>query len=309
MIPLSTWLLVCLGPVVNVQGDAVCPTAADVAARLGALLPARATDEPPDVARLDLRDGALLVTLTGADGTMIGERALDRGFACSDLASAAAVVIATWESDVHPEFRLAAAPAAPRPTVPAPRAAPPVLTALSSPPSRASTWDVGAGLSGSLAPGSGGVAPAIGALVVGSWTPGARRTGIRLALAGTMDRELPLGAGRVRWQRTDVALGPQLRLASAASPQAVDLHAEALAGWLVASGNGFTNDLREGSLDPGLGAGARLSLGRGAFVPWLEASLAGWLRRQTAYATPGTDVVTLPRFEASLALGVSYRGR
>src|SRR5882672_5449445 len=110
MIPLSTWLLVSLGPVVTVEGAAVCPTAADVAARLEALLPARATDELPDIARLDLREDALLVTLADPDGTTIGERALDRGFPCSDLASAAAVVIATWESDVHPEFRLAAPP-------------------------------------------------------------------------------------------------------------------------------------------------------------------------------------------------------
>src|SRR5262249_2606251 len=82
---------------------------------------------------------------------------------------------------------------------------------------------------------------------------------------------------------------------------------EALAGWLVAAGNGFTNDLRDGSFDPGLGAGARVVMGRGVFVSWVEASLAGWLRGQTAYATPGTASVALPRFEATLALGLSYR--
>jgi hypothetical protein len=304
MIPFSAWLLVSLGPVVTVEGDAVCPTAADVAARLATLLPARATDVAPDVARLELREGALLVTLTGADGTSIGERALDSGFPCGDLASAAAVVIATWESDVHPEFRLAAPPAVPPPPPPP---APPVVTAAPPPSPPASTLDVGAGLLGSLAPGAGGVAPAVGAIVAGSWTPGGRRLGVRLALAGTIDRELPLGTGHVRWQRTDVALGPQLRLASTGAPWAVDLHAEAMAGWLIASGNGFATDLQDGTLDPGLGAGARLNLGRGMFVPWLEASLAAWLRQQAAYA--GASVVGLPRFEATLALGLSYRAR
>jgi hypothetical protein len=110
----------------------------------------------------------------------------------------------------------------------------------------------------------------------------------------------------VRWQRVDAAVGAQLRLGARATAWSVDLFAEGLMGWLVAAGNGFTSDLRAGSLDPGLGAGARLRMGRGAFVPWLEASLAAWLRPQTAYAEPGEASVDLPRFEAALALGFSY---
>src|SRR5262249_18315952 len=154
----------------------------------------------------------LIVTLARPDGTTIGERALDRGYPCADLASAAAVVIATWESDVHPEFRLPPPLAPP----PAPRApsppAPPVVSASPAPAPAGARWDVGAGITGSLAPSSGGTAPALGALVVASWTPAAHRVGARLAVAGTMERELPLGSARVRWQRTNLALGPQLRL-------------------------------------------------------------------------------------------------
>ena len=45
---------------------------------------------------------------------------------------------------------------------------------------------------------------------------------------------------------------------------------------------------------------------RGA-APWLELDGAGWLRPQTAYATPGTASVALPRVELTLALGLSLR--
>jgi hypothetical protein len=304
---LSTWLLLALGPVVTVEGDAVCPTAADVATRLGALLPARETDEGPDVARVEFRGSALFVTLARPDGTLIGERALESGFPCADLAAAAAVVVATWESDVHPEFRLAAPPPpAPPPPVPPPPAAPPVVAVAPAPPPAAARWEIGAGVSGSVAPGSGGAAPAMGALVVGGWTPAAGRVGARLALGATTERELPLGSASVRWQRADAALGAQLRLAAPGSRWAVDLFGEALAGWLLATGNGFTNDLSSGSLDPGLGGGARLDLGDGPLVPWLEVSLTGRLRRQIAYAEPGAASVELPRFEAALAAGLSF---
>jgi hypothetical protein len=306
---ITTWLLLSLSPVVTVEGDAVCPTAADVATRLGALLPARATDEAPDVARLELRGGVLLVTLARPDGSPIGERAIDRSFACADLASAAAVVVATWESDVHPEFRLASPPPPP-PSATPPPVAPPVVTAVPASRRTAASWDLGAALSGSLAPGSGGTAPALGALVVGSWTPGGGRLGARLALSGVSERELPLGAEHVRWQHLAAALGPQIRLPLASAPWVVDLHAEAVAGWLVASGQGFDKDLHDGSLDPGLGAGLRMLVKTtGRVVPWLEVSTTGWLRRQTAYSTPAVASVALPRFEALVALGLSYASR
>jgi hypothetical protein len=321
---LSSWLWLSLGPVVNIASDAVCPTAAEVAGRVGALLPVRETSDPPDLARIVDRGDALVVTLARSDGTPIGERVLERGSPCGDLAAAAAVVIATWESDVHPEFRVEAPPAPNvAPAELAPSAAPaahtaPVertsapaasVTVAARPSSVRSTtrFDLGAALTGSLAPTASGAGPALGGLLAATWVPS--RVGARLAVAASQERDLPLGAGRVHWRRISSAFGPALRLASRTTPWAVDLHAEGLAAWATASGGGFTNDHAASAFDAGLGAGARLAWGGvRAVVPWVELAGAAWLRAPTAFANPGGAAVVLPRGELTFALGLSIRG-
>lgn len=297
---LSTLLWVSMGPVVAVEGDTVCPTADEVAARVATLLPARETGTAPDLARIEVASGWMSVTLARPDGSLLGQRAIDGRFPCADLAEAAAVMVATWESDVHPEFRPPPAPARP---------APPVVAAPAAAAPPRAAYDLGAAVVASLAPSGGDAGAAIGALFVASWAPAGRGLGVRLALTGTGDRTLTLGDGHVRWRRVAAALGPQFRVASATSRWALDLHAEAVAAWLTASGDGFATDRRDNAFDPGAGAGGRvLRFAKGPVVPWLELSAAGWPRRQTAYATPGATSVVLPRFEATLALGLSYRG-
>jgi hypothetical protein len=296
-------------PVVTVEGgETGCPTPAEVAARVAALLPAVERNEPADVAHIEIAGDRMHVTLAQPDGTPLGERDIDARFPCADLAQAAAVVIATWESDVHPEFR---PPAPPPPAPPPAPAAPPVAVVAPPAPPAAAAYDLGAGLAGSLAPSSQGAGPALGTLAVGSWTPGARGLGGRAAVAWTADRELELGAGNVRWRRLTAALGPQVRFGTPATRWALDLHVEGLAAWLTAAGGGFTNDHRGDTFDPGVGAGARVlwfgdRAGDRTVLAWLEVMGAGWLRRQTAFATPGVVNVTLPRFEAGLALGLAF---
>lgn len=300
--PVLALLLASSAPVVIVEGDTACPTPAEVAARVATLLPAGAGTAQADVARIEVEAGTMRVTLTRSDGATLGERAIDGTFPCADLAEAAAVVLATWESDVHPEYR-AAPPPHPAPTEP------PVVAVTAPPPApRApAAFDLGAAVAGSLAPSpAGGAAPALGALAVGSWTPSGR-LGLRGALQWTAERELELGAGAVRWRRATAALGPQLRFTSPDTRWALDLHADGLAAWLTAGGAGFTRDRQGDSFDPGLGAGVRaLWFGRRGLVPWLELAGAGWLRSQTAFATPGVDAVALPRLETTLALGLSF---
>jgi hypothetical protein len=268
-----------------------------VAARVATLLPARERSEPADVATIEVAAQAMRVTLTRPDGAPLGERVIDARFPCADLAQAAAVVVATWESDVHPEFR-AAAPA------------PAVTTAAAPPPAPASaaTYDLGAAIAGSLAPSSAGAAPALAALLVGTWAPAPRGLGGRVAFTWPAERDLALGDARVLWRRASLSLGPQIRWVAPASRWALDLHAEAIGAWLTASGEGFVRDRQVNSFDPGVGAGARvLWLGAGRLVPWLEVSATGWPREQTAYATPDIAAGTaLPRFEAGLALGLSF---
>ncbi|HEV3031548.1 MAG TPA: hypothetical protein VG319_07875 [Polyangia bacterium] len=297
LLPACLWLA--LQPVVVIESEATCPTATDVAERVTALLPVHEKKDAPDLARISDRGDAWIVTLALPDGTPVAERVLDRAFPCADLASAAAVIIATWESDVHPEFRPAPLPAPP------PRQAPPVAVAPRPPAPAPSALDVGAALTGSLAPSASGAGPAIGALVVASWLPSSRGVGARLALAADAARELPLGPGRVQWRRIAAALGPTLRLPSATTPWALDLYAEALVAGLLTTGAGFTHDFTDTSFDAGLGGGTRLFWRGRTVEPWVELDAGGWLRQQTAFATPGTPSVDLPRLELSLALGLS----
>jgi hypothetical protein len=297
---LSAWLWLALGPVA-VEGTAACPAAADIAARVAALLPAAHTTDAPDVVRLDDdAAGALRVTLNRPDGTPLGERALARTFSCDDLAAAVAVVVAAWESDVHPEFQ---PPPGPAPAISVTPTSPPVPRART--PTR---FDVGAALSGSLAPTSDGAGPALGALLAGSWTPAHARVGARLTLATTTLRDLSLASGHVSWRRFEAGLGPQLRLTSVDKRWALDLHADARLAWLKAAGDGFTNDSSAGSVDPGIGAGVRVLRFQGDVAPWLELAADEWPRGQQAYATPSGASVTLPRFDATLALGLSFCG-
>jgi hypothetical protein len=301
------WLWLSLGPVVTVESAAACPSAEDVASRVAALLPARATDEAPDVARLTDRGDAWLVTLARPDGTPIGERTLERDFPCADLAAAAAVIIVAWESDVHSEFPPASPPPPPPPAAPPPVIAPTIARrAPAAAPARASV-EVGAALRGSLAPAEGLAAPAFGGLVVASWHRAARRLGGHVAIGTDAERELPLGAGRVSWRRISVAAGPELRLIPGTTRWAFDLHADALGAWVSATGAGFANDQTADDLDAGLGGGARVQWRGDGVIPWLELAGVGWFRAPTAYATPGTASVALPRGEISLAVGLSFR--
>jgi hypothetical protein len=308
---LLPWLLTfASGPAVTVDGAATCPTAADVSARVTELLPAAETSGPPDLARVDEDADSVHVSLRRPDGTLVGTRDLERAFSCDELAAAAAVVVAAWESDVHPEFRASLPPAVPVPAppvavVPVAAPVPSIAVAPGLPRPATIAFEVGAALAGALAPRAGSAGAAADVMLVGAATSAARRVGGRLALIAGAARELPVGTGRVRWRRFVAALGPEVRLGRPTAPVTFELHAEALAALLTATGEGFTNDRSELSFDPGLGAGVRLRLGHGRVVPWIDLSGSGWLRQQQAIATPDDASAVLPRFEALLALGLS----
>jgi hypothetical protein len=298
---LWSWLA-SAGPAITVEGDSLCPTVPDVAARIAELLPAATTTTAgaPDLARVDDQGGALRIRVQRPDGSLIGERTMVRSFPCPDLAAAAAVIIATWESDVHPEFRQSMPAARP------PTASAPVVTSTPPTSSAGSAFDVGAALSGALAPSGGNSGAALGALIVASLTPNGRGFGGRLSLQGSTERELPLGDGTVRWRRLVIGAGPQLRMTSARPALRLDLHGDALLAYVTASGVGFTPNRQATSIDAGIAAGVRLLLGGGLVQPWLDLSLAGWLRQENAYNDPGSASVPLPRAEAILALGLSF---
>src|SRR5204863_4762537 len=77
-----------------VTGATTCPVPAEVEAALTGLIPARDPALPPDVAELKDDTDSVVVTLRRGAGEPIGEKRLDRGLSCAELARAAAVMVA-----------------------------------------------------------------------------------------------------------------------------------------------------------------------------------------------------------------------
>jgi hypothetical protein len=106
-----------------------------------------------------------------------------------------------------------------------------------------------------------------------------------------------------------VALGPRYRFGG--RRLAVDVHAEALGGWVWASGAGFSGARSDDHGDLGLGAGARgaVRLGRSLWA-WLGAALQLWWPQEVGVlgADGRLSVAPLPPYDllvsAGLAVGV-----
>jgi hypothetical protein len=179
----ATALLLAALPV-RVESDA-CPSGAEVEQDLVSMVSTVSTVSGvtgQDVAKVERSDGKLRVVLIDDKAAVLAERVLDGHGSCAELAELAAIVIASWESDVHPEFvRPHAEPPAARPTVA------PV-------PGGAYDLSLGASLSqaGQLAAGG-----SLGA----AWFPRDRGLGLSFLLAVETTRTLDLGVGQARWRR------------------------------------------------------------------------------------------------------------
>ena len=329
---LLMWL-VAINPVVVFTGEARCPTAAEVDSRLRTLMPTASGAAERDVATLEEVHARLRVTVRRPDGTTLGQRELDRAHSCRELADATALVIATWESDVHPEFALAlpplsesANPSAPsgvgpagadspavvqRRARPADSATRPVGASLAAPPaSGRSAFDVGAALVAAAAPHTldGAFESDLVAAVsiVAGWVRHGRGPGARVALGAAGDRLIPLGPGEAHWRRATAAIGPQLRFSKLATTSVLDLHGELIGAALNIHGQRFSVNGDDWSLDVGAGAGARLWIGTGTWRPWLDLSIAYWPTEHVVYAAPSGEAVSLPKVETLLALGMAF---
>ena len=213
----ATWIQV------QVDGATDCPRPEEVASALGALLPVGAgTGRPvgPDRARLSLQDGALVVTLEGTEGALLGVRRYPPHHACADLGAAVAVSIAEMESDVHPEFNLTLAsgsgtPAASRSPWLAAHAGDPPPAGEGRVGSRArailgvslglgGAFDVAAGAASPSAQGGGRADAAVGAWVTPS---GWIRTSARVELGAQSQQRLTFATGAAAWRRWTLAAG------------------------------------------------------------------------------------------------------
>ena len=99
-----------------------CPAAAAVDARVREMLGLRTTDALEERATVERDGSSLRVTLRSKDERVLGDRLLRADGSCDELAGVVAVVLATWLSDVHPEYVGSLPEPAPpvSPAVPAP---------------------------------------------------------------------------------------------------------------------------------------------------------------------------------------------
>src|SRR4029079_19601054 len=122
---------------VETVGEGACPDPAEVTRLLAQIAPSADRAGPAARrARLSRSADVVRVELLGTAGERLGERELDAGESCADLAAAAAVVVAAWEAELNPrvETRVSLPPpparaatvvtAAPAPPAPPPRSGP-----------------------------------------------------------------------------------------------------------------------------------------------------------------------------------------
>jgi hypothetical protein len=270
-----------------VQGASTCPLPADVEQHLSGLV---ARHEARHLmAEVESDGGRVRVRLRGAKGGLLGERVLDGGSACEELAQAAAVVIASWvgelraaESELLPSEERRAEPTPPLRTLPA-----------------RYTFEVGAGMLASVSRGNVG----FGAELAAAATSVQGRWGFHVVLAFLGERDLPTQRGELTYERYFLAVGPHRRIALEGFR--LDVGGEALLGILSLSGDALAVGQSTLGVDPGISASVRLVSDVG---PWLGVRTLAWPER-VRVATGEGVLRPVPWLELELALGLSWGGR
>jgi hypothetical protein len=293
-------LLVVAASPVTVVNDA-CPSGAEVEAALASMLSgSSAAPARPDVAKLEHAKGALRIELSDPDGAVIAERTLDGAASCAELGRMAAIVIASWESDVHPEFARQPTEIArvehsaiPEPELPAPV---PVTTL------RAAAYDVAAGVTLGQAD-----TLAAGASVGGAWFPRGVGLGLWVLGTGELARTMTVGAHEARWQRWTASL--ELAGRWVRDGFVLDAHGGPALGWVTTEGVDYAQNLSDTALVVGGTAGLRTAR-------WLSRRVACWIdvrgfyfpRADSIYGTTaGTPAAeaALPGWGGAVSLGVA----
>jgi hypothetical protein len=327
LVPLALTLLgpVVLGQAIDVRSDTFCPSAEQVGERVRQILDlkGRHIDERALVMR---EAGSLRVVLRGADGRDVGERVLSADAGCEDLAQAVGVVLATWISDVHPEYVATlpstevtpgatdAKPPSPTPTPTAHAEGEPAADTSATLPTHDSApaqdgptqaprrlepgLGVGVGLSGPRA--------AATVSVVVAWVPAGSGVGLAASATVASPREQPLADGKLQWWRWPATVGLVLRTPAARA--IVDVTAGGALAWAHLNGRGFPSTSSADDFTLGAFASVRIAYATGRLVPFAAATGYGWLARSTAYVRPdmGGDL-DLPRYDVMLMAGATWR--
>lgn len=200
---------------------------------------------------VERHESGLYVELRGSDAAVIGQRTVSAGGSCDELAQAAAVVLAAWLTDVHPDFA-GALPPPPADQPPEPKAEEPPpadekpassgasLQSAEHPPEPAPPkppksyrWDFALGVGADYSASS----LALAGFVSAGLVPESGGLGLGLMAIPSAARERGLGPGNFEWRRWPLGLGPIWRLES--QSVVVDLSAGPALAWLHFSGSVF----------------------------------------------------------------------
>lgn len=272
--------------------SATCPSGLEIEQALATMLPSVSGAIRPDVASVLRLNNRMHVELLSPDETVIAERWLDSSDSCAELAELIAVVIASWESDVHPEFMHphaepspVAAPEAPQPPAPSP----------------AAFYEVAAG--GSL---SWAGSPALAGILTMGWIPLGEGPGLHVSALVESTHTLDMGVGKTaNWQRFMGSAELDWRLPSGS--WALDIHGGLALGGLAASGTGFPQNHSDYSFSPGGAAGARIAKCATQYVSiWLDLAVYYWPRQQILYGDPGALQHEIPHYQGLASIGLAF---
>ena len=299
----------------EIGSDSSCPAPELVDAKLRDILGLARSERVAEVARLTHADGALRVNLESSDGRRLGERSLPLEGSCDELARAAAVVLAAWLSDVHPEFVPAEHAGAERPTVDrddapvgaagqpvTPTPAPPVGTVRAHGelvPRTRLRARVGAALGAGVLP----TPMAVSGSVFSAWVPESSGVGVTLRAGVATARSLDVDTGEVRYLRWPLGAGAVLRFAG--KSVSAELEAGAVVGWLHVEGRSFSSNHDASDVTFGPFGTARAIATEGRVRPFLEVLGIGWLRGARVYGDPSQPSVALPSSDITVFLGAA----
>ncbi len=277
-----------------------CPDPARVEAHVRALLPVGGAQAVTARVTIATGPGGLRIALQGETVGRAFEREIPAASSCDERAEAAAVVVATWLAELHPELLEAPVVARPPSAPPPPR----MVRARAAAPASAAPLALSAGVGGGAAFTGADGAAAAGLVAHAAAFRGALGAG--LALAGAGPRTVSVAAGEARWLRLSGALGPRQRLGRGAI--ALELRQELALAWVRAQGRALDAPRADAAFGLGAGGGARLLLRVGALSPWIDLGVARFFapgRVRITYLPDGERATApLPRWQALVALGV-----
>ncbi len=125
-----------------------------------------------------------------------------------------------------------------------------------------------------------------------------------LSLVGGAPRRIALAGQSAEYARYWASLGA-LRRFGLPRGLRVDLWADVSLALLYANGIGLPNSHDGFAFDVGLGGGVRLGWRTGVLMPFIAASLVGWLTRQELVLSQVSGGATIPRIDGLISAGLA----